>query len=759
MTITATGNNSIDALLAGESWLSGPAVTGGASTVITYSFMTSNTDGAKGFLAMNSAQQQAAVTALATWASVANIQFKQVTSGGEIQFGTADLGSGASGETDWNYGSNGVFTTNYVYLNNTGNYTNKAGSAFNLIFTPGSYAPSVLIHEIGHALGLKHPGDYDGTPPPYLYNYEDNRDYSVMSYNDGAATSYLFNKFSGDTYSITPMLLDIQAIQYLYGANSSNTGDTVYRFTDTSAPQCIWDAGGNNSFDFSACFNPTIINLNPGSFSSTDNTVKGEASQNINIAYGTQINTAIASVSGSLIYCNSGHDTITGGAGNDTIYLGSGTATVDGKGGSNVVVIGQTDSLIGDIFTNIQTLDLGYARTTMTVAQYSQFATIKNGDGGVTFADAGTITANPNVLDYNLADGTNILNVTQPLSNTFSIPSISILGASSGSDLYDIRGAHIATTPVTYFAQLYIYGNGAQDTLELSGSASDYLFFGQTAPYFSGATLQIKDTVAARDGLISTQFVQHFQFTDVTIADTDPLFAFIFDQNSLNGTGALAFRYGIAGTATNNVIGEESADLGSGYNAVILPGAKSQYDVSADSSGALTITDNSSHQTYSVTGDHYLIFDNAAMPGIANDSYQEMDFVFQGTGAQIVSLYNAAFGRQPDIGGLEFYVTPISQGTQSLYTTATYFINSPEFQRLYPAAAQPADNGGPNDQAFIASLYQNVLHRTPSASEVSFYSQDLQGTLPGVPQQDRAQLLIYFSLSAENQKDISGWLI
>lgn len=672
MTISETGTNSIDSLLEGESWLRAPAA-GGATTTLTYSFMTTDPEGMTGFLAMTSAQQQGTLTALAAWAAVANVKFVQVASGGQIQFGTADLGTGASAVTDWNYSGNGVFTHNYVYLNNTDNYADRNDSAFNLVFTPGTYAPSVLIHEIGHALGLKHPGNYDGTPPPYLPASEDNRDYSVMSYNDGNATLSYYSAFGGKTSSVTPMMFDIQAIQYLYGANkSTNAGDSTYSFTNTSIPQAIWDAGGVNTFDFSACTKATIIDLVAGTFSST--LISASApSDNVSIAYGTLIQNAIAGSGGSTIYCNSGADTVTGGTGNDMLYVSTGTVVFDGKGGTNSVVLTAASDLTHDGFANVQSIDLQHYAATMTGTEYTAFMPI-------------------------------------------------------------VRDA-------------------AAITVAFTGAAADYIL-STTA---SGG-LEVSDTVAGRDGAVALASVQDLQFSDVTVAPNSPLVSFIAEQNALRtGPDVSPFHYGIASATTNNVNGEASANLGSGYNAVILAGAESQYGVSVNSGGTLTLTDNSSHQVYTITGDHYLIFDNGAMTTAS--AYQEIDFVLQGNDAQIAAVYNTALGRQPDLPGLEFYSTQIAQGSLTLRQAAVYFINSTEFQAIYPAAAKPADDGGPNDQAFIASLYQNVLHRTPSASEVSFYVQDLQGTLPGVPQQDRAQLLLYFSLSDENHKDISGWLV
>lgn len=340
--VTLIGTSSqthIDALVSGSKW-GGPAGTG---LTLTYSFPTygsswSSADAGSGgygpstgsgepwanrLSPLNTVQQSAFSQALQAWSSVANISFVQVadTSSvvGDIRvaFSTA-VPSTTSGHAYLPYQSEGAGGD--IWLNpNTASATSSQPTSF------GFY---VLLHEIGHALGLKHPFDDQPTLPAST----DTAQYTVMSYEDAPSSTI---------FPAAPMLYDIAAIQYLYGANTSyRTGNDLYQFSASSEElKTIWDAGGTDTIDASNQILSATINLNAGNFSSIGvRNNGGFAANNIAIAYGASIENAKGGTAGDLIVGNTEANLLEGNSGNDTLYGGNGRDEMNGGGNDDLLL-------------------------------------------------------------------------------------------------------------------------------------------------------------------------------------------------------------------------------------------------------------------------------------------------------------------------------------------------------------------------------------------------------------------------------------
>lgn len=148
--------------------------------------------------------------------------------------------------------------------------------------THGDFRFVTVLHELGHALGLKHPHD-TAAPFPTLDASVDAVEFSIMSYKGfvgDTAPGYTIEEFG---YPQTFMMLDVAALQHLYGANYAiNSGNTVYRWepgqgdtwvngeTAIDTPgdvifATIWDGGGRHDvYDLSSYATNLEIDLRPG---------------------------------------------------------------------------------------------------------------------------------------------------------------------------------------------------------------------------------------------------------------------------------------------------------------------------------------------------------------------------------------------------------------------------------------------------------------------------------------------------------------
>lgn len=468
MNVGASGIQNIDGLLSGRMW------TGS----VTYSFPDARNDyesnypeaDASGFAQVSFNQMQAVRYIL---------EGTSVAAGGPVmRFGAAEsftnLGisdngfndadirvaqSSAANPTAYAYYPSNSYFGGDVWFGTSENYRNPV---------LGDYYYLTHIHELGHALGLKHAHETGGPANVAVSADRDSLEFTVMTYRSyvGAPLNGYTNEQFG--YPQTYMMLDIAALQYMYGADfTTNAGNTNYAWSSTTGEMfvngvgqgtpganrvflTIWDGGGIDTYDMSNYANAVSIDLAPGSWSVTSNVQKAYLGGG-QYARGTVFNALQYQGDPRSLIENavggSGNDTITGNDANNTLVGGAGSDALNGGNGH--------DHLTGGTGADALNGGAGYDYARYDAATSAVVADLLNAASNTGDAAGDTFNLIEGLVGSNFGD--------------------TLLGDGNGNDLNGFAGND------------FIDGRGGNDRLA-GNDGHDHLVGGTGADIIDGST-------------------------------------------------------------------------------------------------------------------------------------------------------------------------------------------------------------------------------------------------------------------------------
>jgi len=617
-----------------QRWNAGSAL--GTGVELTFAFATTapgSGPGATGFAAFTEAQKAAVRAILDSASKLTGLTFREVAPG------ASKLLFGASAQAN----TKGVAAM--PGQTNAGQVWMDVDSLRDL--APGTEGYAALLHEIGHALGLRHPRNVDAGDlwSAQWREQDDVTNYSVMAH--GASSDGLFPSTWG--------ALDVAALRHLYGTRNVAATDTVYKLgaAQFEAQTSITDDGGYDTIDASSSAFGVSIDLAPGALSSVGVTKAGSvAVDNLAITPGSWIEAAIGSQYDDVLTGNVRDNSLRGGLGNDWIDGGAGidTAVFEGRRSDYLLSTG-----FGKVFVTARDGSAGF--DTLVNIEKLQFA-----DGTLAFNTAGLAADATIAVDQNASTSGKLPESSDGAFVTYRLKT----APGHGTLTLSLTGDYVYTPQRGYAAEdRFVY------TVTDGKGSNDYVGF--------VGVRQLSSTVAASEG-------------------NDNLAGTAGDDTVLAGGGSDR----IAGSG-----GFDQIDGGAGVDFVTYAGARTSVKFARNEDGSVKATkaagedhlvnvervlfgdksavafdiDGAAGQTYrvyqaafdrkpDVPGLSFWMFnmDNGVTLTQVADGFLKSDEAVKLYGANstaeefVGKLYNNVLHRAPEQAGFDFWVNAIKLG-------------------------------------------------------------------------------------------------